>query len=249
MKVLDVEKNNSNHQSGKFVQYFCFDENDFENFSISPFAVLSIFQDIATKHAEALGVGFYQMLKRNLLWVTMRIKFEVVSKINANENYKIVTYPSGKSMIEFDRDYVILDKDNNIVLKGQSKWCLIDSKTRKIARMIDGISLTNVNPIFEDKFLKTDSFEPNYPSVFSYKISKSDIDKNGHTNNTVYAKIVTKLFKSEAKKLKFFQINFLKESLIGDNLDIYTQNNNDGFTVVGKLCGRDVSFTSKIVFE
>lgn len=95
MKIFEIYNKNEK-QSNKFVEEFLFDQTDFENFGVSPYSVLSIFQDVATKHAEALGVGFSSMLQKKLLWVTMRIKFEVLKDINANEKYKIVTYPSGK---------------------------------------------------------------------------------------------------------------------------------------------------------
>lgn len=247
MKIFEIDNKNEK-QSNKFVEEFLFNQTDFENFGVSPYSVLSIFQDVATKHAEALGVGFSSMLQKKLLWVTMRIKFEVLKDINANEKYKIVTYPSGKNMMEFDRDYVIFNENGDLILKGQSKWCLINSETRRISRMIDGIELANEQPIFDGRFLKTESFEPRFLPDYSYKIVPGDIDNNRHTNNTVYAKMVENLLKNETKKIKFFQLNFLKECVLGNRVDVYSQQFEDGFVVLGKLCERDISFTSKIKF-
>ncbi|MBO7508570.1 MAG: hypothetical protein J6T39_02895, partial [Clostridia bacterium] len=98
---------------------------------------MQAFQDASTKHAESLGVGFEAMLSKKLLWVTMRIKYEILRLPKPNEMLTIKTYPSGKNRMEYDREYLICDEEENLIIKGQSKWCLINSQTRKIEKMIE----------------------------------------------------------------------------------------------------------------
>ena len=245
MKILDENNINSN----RFEEKISFEIQDFYNHGILPFSILCAFQDASTKHAELLNVGFAKMIEKHLLWVTMRIKFEIVRQPKVNEMLKIVTYPSGKNMLEFDRDYVIYDINDNIIIKGQSKWCLIDSKSRKICKMIDDVKIDNNPPIFSEKFLKTESFEPiNLPDL-SYQISSNDIDNNGHTNNTIYAKILSPIINNISDEIKFFQINFLKESYLGDRIDIYQKVDENSILFLGKLCERETSFTAKVILK
>lgn len=245
MYIIDMEN------LGRLEKEFCFDSGDFLNGGVLPYSVLKIFQDIAIAHAEALGVGFEAMVSKAMLWVTMRIKYQVLAQPKPMQKLKIVTYPSGKNMLEFDRDFLIFDQQNNLLIKGTSKWCLINKNTRRLAKMdaIDMVILPNNKPVFEEKFLKTDAFIPDVLADKSYQIEPNDIDNNGHTNNTIYAKLAQSLLCGDGKKIEFFQINFLKECLLGDRLDIYKKSLADGEYIVGKICEGPISFSAKAVFE
>ena len=133
-----------------------FTKDDFENINIKPDVVLQKFQDIALEHANLLGLGFNEMLKKNLLWIVMRIKYEVIRSPKPDELLTLTTYPQAKNLLEFDRDFLITDKDNELVIKGTSKWCLLDKTTRRLAKMtsVDYPFEFNKPSVFGEKFLK-----------------------------------------------------------------------------------------------
>lgn len=234
----------------EFEKEFCFEPSDFVGENVKPSAILQQFQDVAVKHATLLGCGFDEMIKKDLIWVLMRTKYQMQSHPRPNQMLKIKTYPSGKNMLEFDRDFLILDMDGNVILKGTSKWCFINFKTRRIAKMdlIGDISLPDSKPLFEGRFLKNELFEPEYLADATYKILPEHIDGNNHTNNTVYAKMIEP-FCLNNKNLKFFQINFLEESHLGDLLDIYAKNIDGGMEFLGKFREGKPSFFVKVKFE
>lgn len=246
MKVKKILKN---EQKTTFFEEFCFENEDFDKIGLKPFSVLQAFQDASTKHAEALGVGFETMYSKHLLWVTMRIRYEILRLPKPNEVLKIKTYPSGKNRLEYDREYLIFDADGNLIIKGQSKWCLINSQTRKIEKMIEAPVLLDQEPVYKERFLKTDTFEPKFLPDVNYQIQPDDIDNNGHTNNTVYANMIAPILEQKNKKINFFQINFLRESLIGERIDIYSQFEDKKLKILGKKCEADTSFTIEIEFE
>ena len=51
-----------------------FDIND----RLTPKSILSVFQDVASIHAEEIGVGYEEMVSKNLYWVLSRIKFDII---------------------------------------------------------------------------------------------------------------------------------------------------------------------------
>ena len=110
---MKVEKTIKNEQKIAFFEEFCFGNEDFSKIGLKPFSILQIFQDASTKHADILGVGFEAMLSKHLLWITMRIKYEILRLPQANEKLTIKTYPSGKNRMEYDREYLIFDADGN----------------------------------------------------------------------------------------------------------------------------------------
>lgn len=222
-----------------------FSENDFKNGNLLPNVLLDKFQTIASMHAQSLGVGFDDMLVKNLLWITMRIKYKIICQPKANEKLLLFTYPQAKNNVEFDRDYEIKSKDGKTLIVATSKWCLLDATTRRLARMtnVDVPVVQGKEPLFCEKFLKTETFIPNGKPNFSYKVSEKDIDKNGHMNNTVYAKLAFDALE-KGVFIKQFQINFLHEAMFGDTLEVFVKKEEENFVIVGKLDGDDTSFSA-----
>ena len=248
MKIFEDDIKIKSFENNKCAKYFCFEKNDFSCERILTNSMLKIFQVMATEHAENLGVGFKEMFEKNLLWVTLRTRFEILRKPEIDEKLLIVTYPSGKNFLEFDRDYLIFDQNDNLIVRGQSKWCLIDTKTRHIAKMIESPVLIDQKPIFESKFLKTLTFEIENLPDYRHAITQNDIDKNGHMNNTIYALLVDKMLERENfGEIKFFQINFVKEALLDDIMEVYYKRENDCIKIVGKLYQKTESFNAEVL--
>ena len=119
---------------------------------------------------------------------------------------------------------------------------------KRLAKLsaIDHIKLPDIKPAFEGRFVKSEMFEPTAAPDFSYKVEQDDIDGNNHTNNTIYAKMIESILKNQSKMINFFQINFLKETMFGDRIDIYQKQNvaptSKTIDILGKLCEGEPSF-------
>ena len=69
------------------------------NERLTPKSILNIFQDVASHHAEEIGVGFDDLIKLNLYWVLSRIKFDIISMPYINQEVIIQTWPHEKGRI------------------------------------------------------------------------------------------------------------------------------------------------------
>ena len=65
-----------------------FDVND----KITIKSILNIFQDAASYHASKIGVGYEEMLEKNLYWVLSRIKFDILKQPKIDEEVIIKTW-------------------------------------------------------------------------------------------------------------------------------------------------------------
>lgn len=114
---------------------FTLRESDFDCFdNLKASAVLDLFQTVASEHVTQNGGGFADMLARNLAWVVTKIRFEVFAPLRASEKVTVKTVPHAKKLIEYTRDYYVIDKNGKTVIKGTSQWVLIDFTTRRVAR-------------------------------------------------------------------------------------------------------------------
>ncbi len=218
-----------------------FDFND----NLSPTAIMGLFQDIASLHAEKIGIGFENMLKKDLYWVLIRSKYDVIQQPKPYQKVILKTWPHLKGRVDFDRDYILSDLNGNVLIKGTSKWCVISTKTRKLMLPTyvdypaDLQYLDEVN--YTDKFAKTPTIEISNSIALTHKVAFHEIDHNKHLNNVHYATYVYDCLQKQ--ELKHLQLNYISECRLGDDLDIYVQESAEGYLVAGYV-GQELKFTA-----
>ena len=193
-----------------------FDKNDRLSFK----AILSIFQDVASIHAEEIGVGYKSMLNQNLYWVLSRVKIDIIKMPEINQTVIVETWPHEKGRVDFDRDLKICSEDGEILIIGTSKWCVIDTVQRRLQRAENVNYIGEIFPAvnYEDMFGKIKLPDSCPMFKFNYKVLFSDLDHNQHMNNTNYSNLVASAVENE--KHNHFEINFLNECRLNDNIAI-----------------------------
>lgn len=215
------------------------------NNNINAKSILNIFQDVASIHAEDIGVGYLTMLNKNFYWVLSRIKFDIIQMPEINQVVIVETWPHKKGIIDFDRDYLIKSLSGEILIKGTSKWCVIDTINRALQRTENinyvGDYVLDVN--YQEKFGKIILPDCEPTKTFTHTVMFSDLDHNNHMNNTNYANLVLNAVNN--KKLTHFEINFNNECVLNDQIDVFLAKENEKEYVVGKINNK-TSFTSLI---
>ena len=222
---------------------------------ILPSSVLDLFQDVAGEHAKALGVGYYDLLPEHKCWMILRLRYEVIEQPKMFSSVIVKTWPVESKRIEFDRDYVISDTDGNVLIKGTSAWAIIDVSDRQkpalvMAKDFDlGLDEYIAGRALEGRFERlAPKFEAD-GEPFVTKSGYTDIDTNGHVNNIKYANfILNALDLPSEKEISAFRIDFLREILSGNEINIYSKA--DGDTVICRGESEStVNFTAKLTLK
>ena len=100
-------------------------------------SILDLFQDIAGDHAQKIGIGMETMLEKKLIWVLSKLKLQIFGDVGLYSSVKAKTWPLPPTRIGFIREYLIMDDDGNILIKGTSEWVVVNSETRRFARAMD----------------------------------------------------------------------------------------------------------------
>ena len=202
---------------------------DFDRYSrLKPCAILDIFQEVAGSHANELGVGFDEMLKKDLMWVITKVKFEILKNPKTHTSVRVVTWPLTPSKITLQREYEIYSLDGELLIRGSSEWVFMHAKLRKFMPAGDIYPLTEFykKEAFEGKFTKIPKCD--FDDIFT-KISPRfcDFDLNGHVNNTKYANFVlNQINPKENDALSFMQIDYHREIRDGEEINLYIKNEN-----------------------
>ena len=193
-------------------------QEDFdEKGNIRAGALLYFFQEAAAEHADLLGVGFDDMIKKGRIWIITKLRFSILSAMEPGQAYYVMTYPRQKKSRICPRDYYICSREGKPMVKGTTLWSIIDYKTRKLERIdfeYDGELYEKA--AFEDGFPKLHMKAPVEAGI--YTITKEDLDVNDHTNNCRYADLVRDT--SQIEEIKEFSIQFSKETRLGDKISL-----------------------------
>lgn len=220
-----------------FIKEYTLRGSDFDCFKqIKPSAVLDLFQEVAGQHACLLGIGFSDMEEKGLLWVVLKVKYQIVKAPELYQKVRVLTWPLEQKRLDFQREYLIEDsKTGEILIKGTSQWAVIDKNTRKLTKAenvyknIDGYCY---DVIFDEKLMRIGDFQ----GKFKHKTKSefSHIDPNNHVNNAKYGDYVIDAISSEKPlNIKDFQIDFHKEILNNTETEIFVEENENTVLVKG----------------
>jgi acyl-ACP thioesterase len=98
---------------------------------------LSIFftwmQDVAANHAEHLGVGYHDLLKRELAWVLSRKKARFFDSPKMGEKVIIQTWPKGiQQKLFFMREHQMNGADGRLLALSTTAYVLVNTRARRI---------------------------------------------------------------------------------------------------------------------
>ena len=213
-------------------------------------AFFRMMQDISTEHAEVIGIGKENTLSKGMFWVITRIELDIIRMPKYLETVHLITYPGDNMRFIFPRYFRLEDEKGNCLIRASSIWMVLDKSTHRI----------NMNP-FPGTTLPEEHMDDELPKpekaidsddlmeVEKRKVRYSDIDLNGHLNNTKYIDYIMDAHDSdfyENHKIKHFLINYEKEIVDNNVLTLLTNKQNPEI-IKGKLEDK-TSFIANITY-
>jgi medium-chain acyl-[acyl-carrier-protein] hydrolase len=185
-------------------------------------------QDTSSDASEQLGLGINTLEQEfKVAWVLIRIRVDCLRIPNWNETITIKTWPISPKTLEFERDFLVYDEQGEVIIKAVTSWVIIDLESRKIKKT------SLINPVYPQeihtraisctlgKFKAVGPLVENYKKVIGY----SDIDLNGHLNNSRYIDYMMDCFSMDAHQkasVQSIEVSFLNEAMPGDTLTLLT---------------------------
>ena len=190
-------------------------------------ALFNFFQDIASLHAENLGIGIDSLISGyGVTWVLTRIRVDMERMPVLGENIIIETWPHPPGKLEFGRDFLVRDTSDIILARAVSTWVIMDISAREIKKTE---TITTNYPLSPKsraidcrlgRFKAFDTPEIAYQRVIGY----SDVDINEHLNSSKYIDFIMDCFSLEEHRrlgVKSLEISYMNEALPGDTLTMY----------------------------
>ena len=196
--------------------------------ALSPLAAFTIFQGIASEHAEKIGVGGAAMAQRGEFWLTVHSRVDFLEPAYLMDTLTARTWPErceGRDIRCF-RSYRLTKGEQTVAL-GRTQWAILGPE-QKILRFeqsgfpLDfpfpsGAAIEAAPTRFHDEPAQD---EP----VYTHLVRATDIDMGRHMNNVVYIRLLLDCFR--AKELAFgavkrIEAHYASPCLEGETLGIF----------------------------
>lgn len=192
------------------------------------------FQDTASEAVDRLGAGVGTLAEKySAAWVLTRIRVEFTRIPGLNESITVATWPHPPGKIEFERDFRVCDRNGDAIIRAKSIWVIIDTKTRELRKSdyihMDYPEYTEGHALDSRPGKLRPSFKPE--PVYRKTVGYSDVDFNGHINNSRYIDYIMDCFSVESHKqymIKAMEVNYIKEAFPGDTLLLCREIPRDG---------------------
>ena len=189
-----------------------------------PSSFLRFTQDAAEEHCLLLGTDWDSMASKRYFWAVIRQRIQITQYPKAGEIVTVKTWPMPTTRVAYPRAAEGFNEAGESLFKVISLWVIVDMDTR--AMVLPGKSGVDVAGTVLGTELKAPGGLPAGAftnSVFR-TVSYSDLDVNGHMNNTQYLNWVDDLLIGAYHRdhpAREFTICYLSEALEGQTLELH----------------------------
>ena len=190
---------------------------------MKPSSILYFVQEAAGQHCNLLKVDWDTLAKQNLFWAVTRHRVQITRLPTRGETITVETWPMPTTKVAFPRSVVAYDENGQEVFRAISIWVLMDSRTRmmilpgKSGVLVEGAlrgnELSVPRAILPALLQKQDTRTVRY----------TQLDRNGHMNNTKYLDWVDDLLPSAFHKehpVREFSVSYHAEAREGQQIQL-----------------------------
>ena len=190
---------------------------------LKPSVLLYLIQEVAGNHAALLGNSWETLAKKNLFWALIRHKIQISRLPEAGETITLETWPMPTTRVAYPRATVAYDAQGKELFRSVALWVLMDLQTR--AMILPGKSGVIVNGLIRGTELDIPpSIIPKQlTNLVSRTVCYTELDRNGHMNNTHYLNWIYDLLPSQFHKehpLRQITLCYLSEAREGQQLHL-----------------------------
>lgn len=179
------------------------------------------FQDTSTFHSEEVGDTVDSLKNKQCAWLLSAWQLEIERYPTFGEEIIISTWPHENKNLFAQRNFQMKDAEGNSLMKANSIWFYFDFQTKAPRKIL---------PEYVDCYGIEERLPMNYKGrkvmlpegiagehKDSFLVRKSDLDTNGHVNNSKYVEMALEYVKNENKVIGM-RADYRKSALLNDRI-------------------------------
>ena len=192
--------------------------------NLRPGQILFIAQDMGTRHCQELSLSYDVLASHRLVWAVTRHRVQITRLPKSGETIRVETWAMPTTRVAYPRSVVAYDEKGQELFRSITLWVLMNMDTRAMIQP----GQSGIEVVGTDRGLELASPKGIVPrdmvNSSPRRVCFTDLDRNGHMNNTRYMEWVEDLFPSRfhrEHKLKEFTVCYLAECREGQTLDMH----------------------------
>ena len=186
-------------------------------------AILFLAQEVAGQHCDLLAVDYDTLLRKKMFWAVTRHRVQITRLPRRGETIRVETWPMPTTRVAYPRSVVAYDEQGNECFRSISLWVLMDVVSRNM--ILPGKSGVSVAGTLRGMELASPMGLPAkvLGSHRERTVCFTDLDRNGHMNNTRYFDWIDDLLPSPFHanhSVKEFTVCYFAEAREGQTLDL-----------------------------
>lgn len=209
-------------------------------------AAFDIFMDIASEHAESLGIGAGFMMETGMFWLTARTRVHFYSAPSVMKEVLISTWPHRPRGAQTIRDYRMASASGRVLAEGKTQWAVLNTRTGSLVKVEDvfpkDLDLVE-EAVLEQPFGRISEDTSDCEEFASYKVRSIDIDLGKHMNNVAYVRALFGAFSSEELirlGINDCEVCYKRPCYEGDILKFYRRRIENGYDIIVKNSEEDI---------
>ena len=170
-----------------YTQEFKITDNHVDCFGKLKLSTLLYFaQEVAGRHFDRIAMTYEQLAERGMFWAIIRQRVRVTRLPRSGETIRVETWPMPNTRVAFPRSVAAYDEAGNELFQVLSLWVLMDVNTR--AMILPGKSGIALPGTVRGSELPAPTSLP-AKQLLNHRVRSvcfTDLDRNGHMNNTKY---------------------------------------------------------------
>ena len=200
-------------------------------------SVLRLVQETSEQHLDLLHISYEEYRADGFVFFIISTRVKINRLPEHNEPLIIKTHPRGRCGAQFYRDFKFYDKNNNLIIDVMQTTVLADVKTHKVQRPqnLYKYGIFRDFPVEKEERIARINIGTDLNFAGERQVYYSDLDANGHVNNSVYGDIFVDFLPAGVKELSLKEvcITYINETEPGDILKIYRKAENGKISMYG----------------
>ena len=189
--------------------------------------ILREIQECGSRQMADQKPSYDELLDKGQALMLSRLDMIIPQEICLDEEIEVFTWPCPSVRATFLRNYLVR-KNGETAAMISSQWTLVNSETRKIIKVED-VDFSNytmdeyVDVMPGSKFKISREDAETLETVGQKTVRLSDVDYNGHMNNTNYVDMLCDYIPeltAGTHRVTVMRIHFSKEAPIGETIEI-----------------------------
>ena len=234
-------------------QSFTVTDNNVDRFGrLKTSQILYFVQEVAGRHFDLIAMDYDTLADKGMLWAIIRQKVQLTRLPLRGETITLETWPMPATRVAYPRSVIAYDEEGKEVFRSISIWVLMDVNTR--AMILPGKSGIMVpGTIRGSELAAPGSLSPKVLNNHRARtVCFTDLDRNGHMNNTRYMDWLDDLLGSEFHRehtVKEFTVCYMNEALEGDEIALHYALSEEQVLTVDARREDTRIFSAQIVYE